>query len=52
MNKVTAVETGYPSDYPNYGLKPGQILYAEQLFNESESKDCVSGGVKIVNYNV
>jgi len=51
MGKITAVETCYPSDYPNYGLNPGQILYADRLFNEQQSYGCTSGGVKIVNYN-
>ena len=52
MDKITAIETCYPSNYPDYGLKPGQILYAERLFNEDESIGYVSGGVIIVNYDV
>ena len=50
MGKIIAVETCYPSDYSNYGLNPGQILYADRLFNEQQSYGCTSGGVKIVNY--
>ena len=49
---VIAVKTGYPSGYSDYGLKPGQILYASRIFTPAESYGCVSGGIKILDYKV
>lgn len=49
---LIATETCYPSDYPDYGLRPGQTIYNERLFNPDQSYGCNSGGIKIVDYEV